>query len=170
VYVRSTTHPDGIGLFVMHIDGTGKRRVAFGPRSSPGGLAGEPAWAPEGGKIVFVRIIKRKFQLFIIHANGSRERRLTYAGESWSPDWSSLGKLVFVGIRHGVEGLFVINPDGSGLRRLARGKFQNPDWAPGGRRVAYATDGSREPVGIYIINSRTREKRLLRQDFGGAVW
>jgi len=57
--------------------------------------ASQPAWSPDGSKIVFVRKIKEKNQLFILPVNGGEAWQLTSIGygagsPKWSPDGSRI--------------------------------------------------------------------------------
>lgn len=57
--------------------------------------ASQPAWSPDGSKIVFVRKIKEKNQLFVLSLNGGEAWQLTSiaygAGNpKWSPDGSTI--------------------------------------------------------------------------------
>jgi Tol biopolymer transport system component len=52
--------------------------------------ASDPAWSPDGRQIAFVRLVGRRNnpEIFVMNANGSRQRRLTsYPGWDLAPDW-----------------------------------------------------------------------------------
>jgi TolB protein len=79
-------------LFVVHADGTHPRRLTTPP---PGSQDEQPAWAPNGRLIAFVRIDDGdRSSLYVIHSDGSLERQLTDAGDELSPTWSPDSKLV----------------------------------------------------------------------------
>ena len=88
-----TTRSDD-DVFVMDADGSHLKQLT--PERN-GVHSGQPAWSPDGGRIVFVRgdslptaLIVRPGSIFVMNADGSDERRLTRgwldARPAWSPD------------------------------------------------------------------------------------
>ena len=57
----------------MDADGTDQTRV-----TTDGG--GDPAWSPEGGRIVFSRFVGGDNQVFVVDPDGTGERQLTREG------------------------------------------------------------------------------------------
>lgn len=124
----------------------------------------QPAWAPDGSSLVFVReraTPPYTSKLYAVGTEGEDLRQLTEGGfldvqPSWSPDGSSI---VFVRCtdvhRHlfftsspiplvceGAD-LFLIGPDGSNLRPLGPPTERSeghPDWSPDSRRVVFTCD------------------------------
>jgi TolB protein len=91
----------------MNSDGRGKKHVLARRGAS------EPAWSPNGRKIVF----KRKDGIYLMNSDGSHQVRLRSQGESlaWSPD----GHQIAFSIRSGkLAGLWIMNADGSGQQRV----------------------------------------------------
>lgn len=123
----------------------------------------QPAWSPDGRRLVFSGSEHRRRHLYVVKADGSGLRRLTGArAGDVEPTWSVGGVIAF---RRG-SSLFTIRPDGSGLRRLTRGG-RRPDWSPDGRSVAFDRRGQ-----IYRIRATrgSRPKRLTRRGGIIATW
>lgn len=95
-----------------------------------------PAWSPDGTQIVFVSERNLTSEIFVMHADGSDQRRLvdnpnTLAGyPAWSPDGSRIAFTSASGYSDG--DIYVVNVDGSGLQRIATTPFDErlPRWRP----------------------------------------
>jgi Tol biopolymer transport system component len=119
-----------------------------------------PSWSPDGRQLVFESSRHGNNELYVINADGTGERRLTYSPSnvenshaSWSPDGSSI---VFDSFRGGAFHLYVIRPDGSGERQLTHGDAagveefaRHPEWSPDGRLIAF--DSRRDGNGEYYV-------------------
>ena len=67
-------------VFTSRPNGTGVKRIARN--------ASEPAWSPDGKEIVFVRSLGGNEELYLMHADGTDQRRLTVnTGLDIAPDW-----------------------------------------------------------------------------------
>lgn len=118
------------GIYTVNADGTQVTQIA-----AAGGLAGEPAWSPDGTTLLYVKSSVNPdgvevTQLWTINANGSDNRRI-YQGLSpggrwplafWSPD----GKQIAVAPNSGVV---VMNADGTGVRLVGESANQVA-WQP----------------------------------------
>jgi Tol biopolymer transport system component len=93
-----------------------------------GGRNFNPAWSPDGQRIVFEHRRRQGtshwvgawgYKVYVMNADGSGQRRLAHGGSQprWSPDGR---KIAFVSQRNGHEDIFVMNADGSGQRNLTR--------------------------------------------------
>src|SRR5690606_28450670 len=97
-----------------------------------------------GTQIVFESDRGGTQQLYIMNADGSNVRRLSYGeGRYATPVWSPRGDLIaFTRIAGGQFSIGVMRPDGTGERSLASGFLaESPTWAPNGRILAYAAGG-----------------------------
>lgn len=93
----------------------------------------DPAWSPDGGRIVFSGEVEGNRDLYVVDRDGSGLRRLTsHPKVEREPAWSARGEIAFVRGRV----LYRIRPDGTGLERLNR-RGRVPDWSPNGRRLVY---------------------------------
>jgi Tol biopolymer transport system component len=141
----------------------GRRRLTDDPAKD-----GEPAPSPDGREIAFVSTRDGNREIYVMRADGAKQRRLTrnQARDEW-PGWSPGGGIVFQSDRDGDFDLYVMNPDGSRLRRLThvRGDERTPAWSPNGSMVAFASDraGSSD---LYVVRADGSGLRRLTRSAG----
>jgi Tol biopolymer transport system component len=152
---RAAWSPDGAhlafirrdALYVVNLDGSGKRRLA-----AP---VGSFAWSPDGRRLIHT---DGWGQLLVIDLTGRAVRDLTppltsprskFFGVSWSPDGRWIG---FIRSRGEVGTATccsieydLMRPDGTGLRRLLRAREGIHDspvvtWSPDGKSLAVVSD------------------------------
>ena len=124
------------------------------------------SWSPDGRRIAFVSQRDRgNWELSVVNANGSGQRKLTRIAGASTPAWSPDGrKVAFEGPRDGSNnGLYVMNADGSGQRRLAR-RAHAPAWSPEGRWIAFNWGPK-----LYVMNADGSEHRTLVKSGGGSL-
>lgn len=130
-------------IWVMNIDGTGKRKVAEGET---------PAWSPDGSKIVFaaIRGNASHSDIYVIDRDGTNERQVTRnkRPNRW-PDWSPDGSRIAYASHFGKDRkweICVIDVDGSDEARLtdAVDDDTDPAWSPDGKRIAFCSGRQRE--------------------------
>jgi Tol biopolymer transport system component len=78
----------GVGIFTMSPNGTGLRRLTKGERDS------YPTWAPTGGRIAFIRPVKRQWKVFVQSTSGGKPHLLAKAPPAGRPTWTPKGLLI----------------------------------------------------------------------------
>jgi TolB protein len=143
-------------LYVMDADGGNVRRLTTEP-----GTDGEPAWTPDGERLVFSSARQGATRLFEMPVEGGAARVLAGAGDgARSPAVSPDGRAIaFVSPRDGTPHVYRMEADGGAVTRVGTGPFSeaSPRFFPNGD-LAYAVERSKG----------SREWRLMRVPAGGA--
>jgi TolB protein len=135
------------------------------------GLEMDPAWSPDGSKIVFTYLgndADGAFELIVSDADGRNIRGLVLhdakakirRNPAWSPDgtqiayqWATAGGYEDTGC------LCVMAADGSGQKFFAQtkqGEVRYPQWSPDGKRIFFYRQWHYEPEGedgYYSVNA-----------------
>jgi dipeptidyl aminopeptidase/acylaminoacyl peptidase len=132
-------------IFLVNADGTGLIPVTSPP---PGMEDGEPAWSPDGQRLVFSRSwnVSPAPYLYTINVNGTGLRQLVDE-VAYEPAWSPDGRSIL----YAGHGLQVAAADGSTPPTLILqathmpagflGYVGHPAWSPDGRYITFTTDG-----------------------------
>ncbi|MEU5422283.1 hypothetical protein ACH4UT_17285 [Streptomyces sp. NPDC020799] len=102
VFQRRAADSEDWALYVMNADGTGLRRLTYGP-----GEHTDPSWSPDGRSVVFSSTAGGLDtpQIFVISADGGRPTRVTRSGDGYdgAPSWSPDGRWIAFEARQGDE-------------------------------------------------------------------
>ncbi len=139
----------------------------------------EPAWAPDGSRIAFVR----NQDIYLIKAGGTGLRRLTRAATplgdgqpAWSSDGRRLAFTIFRAQPHR-PAIYVMNANGTGVTRLTDclpGCIESePAWSPDGTKIAFVRNQD-----IYTMSPAGRDVTTLTDcahlagcvSTGGPAW
>ncbi len=154
---RIVFHSDRSGDFeIWAMDDNGENPVQL--TTSPGRDI-EPAWSPDGSKIVFssARDDADNLELYVMNADGSDQHRLVeiQPGDELGPEWSPDGKqIVFYSNTEGKLQLFLVNADGTEAKNVSKypqASNSRPSWSPDGKRIAFVTDRDMNNE-IYAMN------------------
>jgi Tol biopolymer transport system component len=157
-YTRILLARPGSQIWAVRKDGSHQRFIARGS---------DPAWSPDGKRIVFVgprapRVSKP--EIYIMRADGTHIRRLTknWNASDRSPAFSPDGKrIVFLSNRDATGGagnaeIWVMGTKGKHAVNLTRNPEidDHPDWSPDGSRIVFERAAGREPrVAIFVMNA-----------------
>lgn len=117
-----------------------------------------PAFSPDGKQIAFTSRRDNDFEIYLMNADGSDQRRLTRnPGLDVRPAFSPDGKTIaFTSNREGSYAIYLMNADGSNPRRLTSG-FESCDyacWHPDGQRLLFVGERNGR-FDLYLFQART---------------
>lgn len=161
-------YSDSSQIWLINRNG-GKRRHLAGCKTSPCVISAY-AWSPAGKRLAFLRGIPgnrlrpTQLSLFVVRADGKRERRLDGCGK---PKWPSCGDFFGSGVAWAPDGsrvvvtragsLYSINVDRKGFRRLTTcGRpalcFDlHAAWTPDGTRILFARSEGPRSSWLYSV-------------------
>jgi TolB protein len=143
------SHMDDI--FVMSLDGSGRRRLASGDRSDevyPRG-AYWPSWSPANVIAFVLAGYEIVWEIHVVNADGTRPRLVSADGPGDSkPAWSLDGSTMAF---HTHEGIRTVRFDGLDSRLAVSGRdLHSPDWTPGGHFVFSTFTAPRGRTRIFV--------------------
>ncbi len=159
-------------LFRMNREGKNLKALTNGPAKA---MNVEAAVSPDGRRIAFSSDRGGQPMIYIMDADGSNVRRVTFAGRyNASPAWSPDGKrIAFAGWDKNHFDIFLMDGNGLNLSRLTTapkvsGRLSNnedPTFSPDGRHIMFISDRTGKKQ-IYIVNlDGSNERRLTFDNF-----
>ena len=147
VYPGQWEHLQSTGIYIVHPDGTGLKRL-----TKAGGVAGSPAWSADGKRILYyetdevgaymAKNAQSRTEICSIDVATGDRTQLTASNETkLSPEWLDAGRISYVVRTSSVtpgdnEGLKIWYPD----RRVVsviKGAVRHPRWFADGKHVVY---------------------------------
>jgi Tol biopolymer transport system component len=117
-----------------------------------------------GGVIAFTSEIDGDFEICVMNADGSAQRRLTnHPGEDYWPTWSPDGThIAFASEHDGNFEIYVMDADGGDQRRLTNNSADDlePAWSPDGAQIALMVYSAGKSS-IYAIDADGSNRRRL---------
>jgi len=166
-------------LWSVNADGTSLHEVTRTTGSETSIFGQEIQWStnasysPDGTKILYGSTQSGPCEIWIMNADGSDQRQLTFPDDpdapdanipSWSPDGT---KIVFwSGFQRARGNIFTMNADGSDRTQLTFDGLSinndNPTWSPDGKSIIFdSSRASGQSVTSWIMNADGTDQRLL---------
>jgi Tol biopolymer transport system component len=142
-----------VAVYAVGVDGTGLTKI-----TSDTFPEGEPAWSPDGSRIVLVRTAQTfgNSGMFTVNPDGTGLTLIRDSGvqPTWSPDGSRIAFIDFGTASGNNESLYLMNPDGTGVVELVSipGSMGDPAWAPDGTRIAFGGTGNGTQE-VFVVNA-----------------
>ena len=131
----------------------------------------DPSLSPDGARMVFLKALEGREQLFMANADGSNEHRLLASTDAdiEDPAWSPDGRqIAYIRIAGPSKAIHVMNLDGTSDRAVTPPSQSpiHPAWMPDSRSILYCTDDDLHPpqknsAEIYRIEIATRKITTL---------
>ncbi|MEO8609566.1 MAG: hypothetical protein ABI690_16865 [Chloroflexota bacterium] len=127
-----------------------------------------PAWSPDGAKIVFVSERDNNSEIYVMDADGGNPTRLTHNDVyDVSPSWSADGKYVaFTSYQDGDPDIYVMDDNGDNLHHLTDNPFFDalPVWSPDGQHILFLTNRGSEFFQLYVMNADGTDQHVVTSE------
>jgi len=129
------------------------------------------SFSPDGSRIVFESDRSGNQQVYIMNADGSDQRRISFfGGRSATPEWSPRGdQIAFTHIAGNLR-IALMSPGGGGMRYLTNGwQDEAPTWSPNGRIIQFfRTERNTGKTSIWQVDLTGRNERKLQTPVDGS--
>ena len=109
----------------------------------------DPTLSPDGTRMIFLKMLEGREQMFIADIDGSNERQLSHDSldiedPAWSPDGKSVA---YVRLEGQKNALYVMDLATKATRKLSPPTQSpiHPAWMPNGRSILYCTNDDLDP-------------------------
>jgi len=170
IYLGMSQGSGSADIYKINLAGEIEARLTKGPA---GAINVEPSLSPDGSKITFSSERGGRPMIYVMNADGSNVKRLTFKGVyNSSPSWSPDGhKIAFAGQDNSNFDIFIMNADGSNLRRVTSAKKANgkaahnedPSFSPDSRYIVYTSNRTGKNQ-IYVSSIDGSEERRVTND------
>lgn len=118
-----------------------------------------PIWSPDSTWVVFHSQIQRRWDIYVVKADGTEKRNLTeeHTGESSDPDWSPDGRhIAYVYKTDSAQAIYVMDAQGQNKREIISSADHSwtrvavPLWSPDGQQLLFRALGD-EDWDIWVV-------------------
>ncbi len=166
VFVVNNIEPDGDSkweykyinqLYIVNLDGSSQPKALTGKES-----ASQPAWAPDGKQLAFVRAVEGKSQIFLLSFDGGEPLQLTrFRYGAANPKWSPDGKQLLFSASVPIKDLLKdneLNPN----KEIPVWPYEKPGFPGNTQMIANSAkpdpDGNTDEIRAYLENNATDKK------------
>ena len=147
IIIFRDSHTGQSEIYIMNDNGRNVRKLTNTPL-----IDIMPCWSPDGKYIVFMRNLgpteehphAQQFDIFMMDADGSNERRLTYHPQNdGAPTWSPDGQhIAFSSRRSGSGEIHIMELASGDIRQLTKNNpnesySSQPSWSPDGEHIVH---------------------------------
>jgi TolB protein len=170
--ISSATIKGVTNIVLFDLRGTFKRRL-----TNSSAIDVSPSWSPDGRKVAFCSNRGGGPQIYLMNADGSNPRRVSFTDSTYctSPSWSPKGdKIAFV-CRDGGNQIYISDPEGKRAIQLTfAGNNEDPAWAPDGRSLAFSSNlgrgGPRNVVVYSLLGNTTSQITFAKSEDSMPAW
>ena len=158
----------GTEIFLMHTDGTGIVPVSLTRETDS-----DPAWSPDGKRILFSSNRDGNYEIYSMDANGQNQVRLTNdPGSDHDPSQALDGRIIFSSNRDGNYEIYIMNATGGEVQKLFERDSEDyyPVWSPDGKKIAFSSFGGSGETGICILDLDGNQIAMLAGPFHNPTW